>query len=75
MDNWKGIKKNLFKGSTPLALYDLSTDPKEQNDLAAQYPEIVQKIENFMDQAHTTPKQKNLEYLFWRINSKPVLKL
>ena len=58
MDNWKGIKKDLFKGSTPLALYDLSTDPKEQNDLAAQYPEIVQKIENFMDQAHTTPKQE-----------------
>ena len=58
MDNWKGIKKNLFKGSTPLALYDLTTDPKEQNDLAAKYPEIVQKIENFMDQAHTTPKQE-----------------
>ena len=58
MDNWKGIKKNLFKGSTPLALYDLSTDLKEQNDLAAQYPEIVQKIENFMDQAHTTPEQE-----------------
>ena len=55
---WKGIKKNLFKGSDALALYDLSKDPKELNDLAAQHPEIVQKMENFMDNAHTTAAQK-----------------
>jgi len=58
MGNWKGIKKNLFKGSGAFALYDLYTDPKELNDLAKKYPEIVQKMENFLDQAHTTATQK-----------------
>ena len=38
-----------------LKLYDLSKDPKELNDLAAEYPEIVQKMENFLAQAHNTP--------------------
>jgi arylsulfatase len=49
----------LFKGKSDLQLYDLSNDPKELNDLAAEYPEIVQKMENFMDQAHTTASQQN----------------
>ena len=59
MGSWKGFKKDLFKGKSDLQLYDLSNDPKELNDLAAEYPEIVQKMENFMDQAHTTASQQN----------------
>jgi arylsulfatase len=58
MGSWKGFKKNLFKGASALQLYDLSKDPKELNDLAAEYPEIVQKMENFMEQAHTTAALK-----------------
>ena len=41
-----------------MQLYDLSKDPKELNDLAAMYPEIVQKMENFLEKAHTTAAQK-----------------
>ena len=59
MGSWKGFKKNLFKGMSDLQLYDLSKDPKELNDLSAKYPEIVQKMENFLDQAHTTASQEN----------------
>ena len=58
MGNWKGIKKDLFKGASDLQLFDLSKDPKELNDLATEYPEIVQKMEDFMNQAHTTPVQE-----------------
>lgn len=52
--SWKGFKKDLFKGDSPLQLYDLSKDPKELNDLAAAHPEIVKKMENFLKEAHTT---------------------
>ena len=58
MGSWKGLKKNLFKGSFAMQLYDLSKDPKELNDLASEYPEIVQKMENFLEKAHTTAAQK-----------------
>ena len=56
--SWKGYKKNLNIENVDLHLYDLSRDPKELNDLAAEYPKIVKKMKNFMDQAHTTPAIK-----------------
>ena len=58
MGSWKGFKKNLFEGASALQLFDLSKDPKELNDLAAEYPEIVYKMENFLKQAHTRAAQK-----------------
>ena len=57
VNNWKGIKKNLFKGPSKLQLYNLDEDPKELNDVALKYPEIVSKMEDFMKEAHTTPKK------------------
>lgn len=61
MGKWKGIKKNLFIGEAPLALYDLSTDPKEQHDLAEDQPEIVQKMETYLEQAHSTAKLEKFQ--------------
>jgi arylsulfatase A-like enzyme len=58
MGNWKGFKKNLFKGPSAIELYDLTQDPKELNDLAAEHPEMVKKMEDFLDEAHTTAAQK-----------------
>ena len=56
INKWKGIKKNLFEGPSKLQLYNLHDDPKELNDIALDYPEIVIKMENLMKEAHTTPK-------------------
>ena len=58
MGSWKGFKKNLFEEASALQLFDLSKDPKELNDLADEYPEIVYKMENFLKQAHTRAAQK-----------------
>ena len=55
MGSWKGYKKNLNKENVDLKLFNLSKDPKELNDLASEFPEIVQKMENFLVQAHSTP--------------------
>ena len=35
-----------------IELYDLSNDIKEENDLAAQHPDIVSEIEAIMIDAH-----------------------
>jgi len=52
MGDWKGIRKNIFEGNLGIELYDLNTDIQEQHDLAAEYPEIVSKIEAIMNQEH-----------------------
>ena len=51
--HWKGIGK---PGS--LKLYDLAKDIGEQNDLAAQPPEIVAKLSTLMEQASTEPRSQ-----------------
>lgn len=59
MGKWKGIKKKLFEGTAVLQLYDLSKDPKEQNDLAKVHPNIIEKMEYFLKEAHTLPAMEN----------------
>ena len=53
IDKWKGIKRDLFKGSADLQLYDLSKDPKELNNVAVNYPDLVDKMEILLKEAHT----------------------
>lgn len=48
---WKGIRENNVMA--PLRLYDLTTDPAEQTDLAAKHPEIVARLADLMRTAHT----------------------
>jgi arylsulfatase A-like enzyme len=55
MGRWKGIRRNLLEGEVKTELYDLETDEQERNDIASQYPEIVEKIEEIMRREHTTP--------------------
>lgn len=51
--NWKGVRKGLFKDlSAPLELYDLSTDIAESNDLAGEYPDIVEMLDSLMRSSH-----------------------
>tara|TARA_Y100000588_G_scaffold389695_1_gene493163 strand:+ start:3250 stop:4890 length:1641 start_codon:yes stop_codon:yes gene_type:complete len=53
MGNWKAIRKNIFKDNLQLELYNLETDPIEENDVAADHPEIVSKIEAILVQEHS----------------------
>jgi len=64
-NQWKGIKKELLKGPSKLQLYNLKKDPKEINNVATNYPEIVKKMERSMKEAHTkaTIKKFNMPVL------------
>ncbi|NOY95772.1 MAG: arylsulfatase [Chlorobi bacterium] len=53
MGKWKAIRKDIFKGNKTLELYNLDEDIREQNDVAADNPAIVKKIEAIMEQEHT----------------------
>jgi len=51
MGKWKGVVKDRRKGQK-IELYDLSKDESEQNDVAGQYPEVVEQIRRAMNEAH-----------------------
>lgn len=57
MGKWKAIKENVKKNpSNLIVLYDLTIDPKELNDLANKYPEVVKKMEAILLKSHVEHK-------------------
>ncbi len=50
MGNWKAIR---FGTKEPLELYNLENDVKESTNVASENPEIVEKIEKFLETART----------------------
>ncbi len=52
MGHWKGLRLNLHEGQTRIFLYNLADDPTESTDLAAQHPEIVEKVRQIMAEQH-----------------------
>ena len=55
--NWKGIRLGVNTDpDPPIELYDLSNDPGEKDNVAAQHPDIVQHIRTIMTEAHRPNK-------------------
>ena len=54
MGNWKGVRLNVYEQPDgPVELYNLEEDISETNDLAGEYPEIVDKIRKIMSEGRT----------------------
>ena len=53
MGDWKGIRKDIFKGNMKIELYDLKDDLSETTDVADQHPEIISQIEEIMKREHS----------------------
>ena len=47
---WKGVRKPMLTGR--LELYDVTRDASEKYNVARNHPEVVEKIERIMGQAH-----------------------
>jgi len=51
---WKAIQRNLQKDlNSPIMLYDLETDLAEQQNLAEEHPELVERARTIFAEAHT----------------------
>lgn len=50
--NWKALRLDMQKGNTEIQLFDLATDTKEQNNVAASHQDIVQKALGIMKNEH-----------------------
>ena len=55
LGRWKGLRMGINKGQMRLQLYDLEKDPQESKDVAAQHPDIVQKMQRIMRDSHQRP--------------------
>ncbi len=54
MGDWKAIR---LQPGAPLALYNLRSDLGETNDVAAGQPEVVRRIEDYLETARTESKE------------------
>lgn len=61
MGDWKGIRTNMFEGNRDIELYNLKHDPFESENLAAERPDIVSKIDSIMTLAHEEPALSNFD--------------
>ncbi|MDT8402047.1 MAG: sulfatase-like hydrolase/transferase, partial [Bacteroidales bacterium] len=52
MGKWKAVRKNIFNGNMEIELYNLETDPAESENLAADFPEIITRMDSIMEAAH-----------------------
>ncbi len=53
MGSWKGVYRGWKKdGPRKLELYNLDQDLGEQHDVAAKHPQVVERIEQIMRDAH-----------------------
>ncbi|MEM9833623.1 MAG: arylsulfatase [Bacteroidota bacterium] len=56
LDDWKFIQRRLSEGEPTLELYNLAEDLTENNNVADEHPEVVQRAQSIANQAHTTPE-------------------
>ncbi|MDB5312738.1 MAG: arylsulfatase [Gemmataceae bacterium] len=51
--DWKAVRQGLSNGVVRTELYDLSKDPAEKMDVAAEHPDVLARLERRMKDQHT----------------------
>lgn len=60
--SWKGFIKGVKEGVGEFSLYDLSTDPRESKDIAAEHPEVVAKMWEYVKASHSPVPSGNPKF-------------
>ena len=54
---WKAVRNGLRKGDMTIQLFDLDADPSESRDVAAEHPEVLERMATLMTELRTPSKQ------------------
>ncbi|NRA97858.1 MAG: sulfatase-like hydrolase/transferase, partial [Planctomycetes bacterium] len=60
---WKAVRQGLHGGNTTVELYDLDRDLAEAHDIAAQHPEIVNRLTRVMESVRVPNKDFPIKML------------
>ncbi len=64
MGSWKGVKSDITKNKqAEWEIYNLTIDPKEQNNIASQYPDLVRQFENILQKEHQPTHLRDWEFI------------
>lgn len=63
LGEWKGVRLDMANDSkAPIELYNLTIDIGEENNVASEHLDIVQKIDEIMSQEHNYSEEFSFEY-------------
>lgn len=54
--DWKAVRNNVNRGDSEFELYDLSTDVAEEHNVAPQHPDVIARVQEIAETAHTPSK-------------------
>ena len=54
MGKWKAIRQNMFDGNLEVELFDLEQDLTCQNNVANQFPKVVEEVKKILEKEHQT---------------------
>jgi arylsulfatase A-like enzyme len=64
MGNWKGVKLNMRKNpGTAWMLFDLENDRSENNNVAAQHPDVIKRLDAIVKKEHQTAHINEWEFV------------
>ncbi len=63
--DWKAFVGNIKKGNRNIELYNLKDDPREQNNVANQNPDIIEKVINIFRSEHTDSEIELFKLPVW----------
>ncbi len=65
MGPWKAFVRNVRKGNQKVELYDLSKDIREEQDVSAEHPEVVNRVLEIFRTEHREPEIKSFQLPVW----------
>lgn len=63
--DWKAFVRNVYKGNREIELYNLSTDPREQINVAADHPEVIKRVLKIFRTEHVDSEIGGFKMPIW----------
>ena len=65
MGKWKAFVGDIYKGNREVELYDLSTDPREETNVAKQNPDVVKEVLEIFRKEHIDSEIERFKMPVW----------